>query len=123
MTSGQLMIGNYYCLKDLSRVYFSCWGLPYGKNTKPCSLMMNWAKFFKNSREVVFLGNLLEDISCPRIRCNGWTFIWDCGQALIRLPFARIVQIAFLDHHQIFKATFGFMFLSLLLVHAIYEKQ
>jgi hypothetical protein len=31
MTSSQFTIGNYYCLKDLSRVYSACQGLPYGK--------------------------------------------------------------------------------------------
>jgi hypothetical protein len=31
MTSSQFMIENYYCLKDLSHVYYACQGLPYGK--------------------------------------------------------------------------------------------
>jgi hypothetical protein len=46
MTLGQLTTGNYYCLKDLSRVYFACRGLPYGKedqtlliNDEPCKAL------------------------------------------------------------------------------------
>ncbi len=31
MTSNQLKVGTYYYLKDLRHVYFTCWGLPYGK--------------------------------------------------------------------------------------------
>jgi len=53
---------------------------PMGKKTKPCSLMMSQAKLFEIPRAVGFFGNLLEDISCPRIRCNGWTSLHDCGQ-------------------------------------------
>ncbi len=31
MTSNQLKVGTYYYLKDLKCVYFTCQGLPYGK--------------------------------------------------------------------------------------------
>jgi hypothetical protein len=29
-TFGQIIMGSYYCIKDLKRVYYACCGLPYG---------------------------------------------------------------------------------------------
>ncbi len=34
MRLSQFIVGNYYCLKDLSCVYFVCRGLPHGKENQ-----------------------------------------------------------------------------------------
>jgi len=53
---------------------------PMGKKTKPYSLRMTGAKFFEIPRALFLKKNVIKDISCPRIRCNGWTSLRGCGQ-------------------------------------------
>jgi hypothetical protein len=42
MTSGQLTTKNYYCFKDLSCVYYTCWRLPYGKEDQTLLINDEW---------------------------------------------------------------------------------
>ncbi len=76
MTLSQFIVGSYYCLEDLNHVYSACQGLPYGKEDQTLFINDESTKLFEISRKVK---NVIEDISCPRIRCNGWTLLCGCG--------------------------------------------
>jgi hypothetical protein len=80
MTLSQFIVGNYYCLKDLNHVYFACQGLPYGKEDQTLLINDEWTKLFEIPRKVFFFKSVIEDISSPRIRGNGWTSRCGCGQ-------------------------------------------
>jgi hypothetical protein len=51
-----------------------------GKKTRHCSLTMNKARLLEIPSSMDFLFILLEDISYPKIRSNGWTLHLGCGQ-------------------------------------------
>jgi hypothetical protein len=50
MTSSQFVTRNYYCLKDLSRVYSACQGLPYGKEDQTLLIDDELSKALQNSK-------------------------------------------------------------------------
>jgi hypothetical protein len=50
MILGQLTTGNYYCLKDLSCVYSTCQGLPYGKEDQTLFIDDKPNKVLQNSK-------------------------------------------------------------------------
>jgi hypothetical protein len=54
MTSSQFTVGNYYCFKDLSCVYFACQGLPYGKEDQTLFINHELSKAFRNLKSNVF---------------------------------------------------------------------
>jgi len=101
MTLSQFIVGNYYCLKDLNHVYSACQGLPYGKEDQTLLIDDERTKLFEIPRKVFFYKSVIEDISCPRIRCNGWTSLRGCGQRWLDY-FLQVQFKCILDYHQVF---------------------
>ncbi len=105
MTLGQLTTGNYYCLKDLSHVYFACQGLPYGKEDQTLLINDEPCKALWNSKSSVLKNKCYRGHKFVlRIRCNGWTLVRSCGQHwldyFLQLQFKCIFRLpsSFLSH-------------------------
>jgi hypothetical protein len=85
-------------------VYSACQGRLYGKEDQTLLINDEWSKALWNSKSSVFKKNVIEDISCPRIRCNGWTLLCDCGQHwfdyFLQVQFKCIFRLSssFLSH-------------------------
>jgi hypothetical protein len=63
-TFGSIVMDTPYCLKDLTKVYFACCGLPYGKEKET---------LFIDDESHKALQNPSKDF-CQNITwCNGWT--------------------------------------------------
>jgi hypothetical protein len=61
-------------------MYSTCQGLPYREEDQTLFIDDELNISSKFQEQWVFFFNLLKDINCPRIRCNGWTSFCGCGQ-------------------------------------------
>jgi hypothetical protein len=80
MTLSQFIARNYYCFKDLNHMYFACQGLPYREENQTLFIDDELNKSSKFQEQWFVFWNLLKNISCPKINCNGWSSFCNCSQ-------------------------------------------
>jgi hypothetical protein len=103
MTSGQFRVGNYYCLKDLSHVYSTCRGLPYGKKDQTLFIDDESNNAFRNSKSIRFFWESFKRHKLSKNKVQWLDLTSRLWLALIRLPFASTVQMHFQTIIKFFK--------------------
>ncbi len=93
MMSRQLTTNTYYYLKDLKHVYFTCWGLLYGKESQTLFIDNELSKAFQNTKCNGFFIESFKGHKLPKSKVQWLDRVTCLWPTLIRLPLASIIRI------------------------------